>query len=359
MENSRRKVLVGVSGGVDSSVAVLLLKQKGFEVIGVTMKLWRDEDFCTENTSDGVEDARQMCQRLGIEHHVVDLSREFKKYVVDDFVATYADCKTPNPCIECNRHLKFGALMDYADSIGAYYVATGHYARVEYDEGYGRRVIKKSAAGKKDQTYVLYVIEGKKLDRILFPLGDFEDKEQIRRVAEENGLVTARKRDSQEICFIPNNDTPGFIEKYIPQRPGDVVNADGRILGKHNGINRYTIGQRKGMGISSPTPIFVTRLDKAANRVIVGSNEDLFARELEVEDLCWSAVDSLLSEMRCEVKLRYGATPAPATLIPHGSNVKVVLDEPQRAITPGQSAVFYVGDTLIGGGKIAAGQGEK
>lgn len=337
---------------MDSSVAALLLQKQGYEVIGVTMKLWRDEDFATPNSSDSTEDAKIVCEKLGIEHHVVDMSNEFKKYVVDYFIDSYKNCKTPNPCVECNRFLKFGKMFEVADQFGAEFVSTGHYARVGYDENLSRYVIKKSAAGKKDQTYVLYVIDQTKLSRVLFPLGDFENKDSIRQIAQENGLLTARKRDSQEICFIPNNDTRGFIDKYIPPKSGNIVNADGKMLGCHNGIAHYTLGQRKGMGISSSEPIFVTKLDKKSNTVVVGSNNDLFVSELYARNVNWHIINELNAPLRVEAKIRYSACEAPATVYPEKGRVKVIFENPQRAVTPGQSVVFYIGDVLAGGGII-------
>ncbi len=349
---SNKRVILGVSGGVDSSVAALLLKEQGYEVIGVTMKLWRDDDFSTDNIADNVEDARLICNKLGIQHHVVDLSDDFRKHVVRYFTDTYADCKTPNPCVECNRFLKFGKMFELADELGAEYVSTGHYARVCYDKKYSGYVIKKSAAGKKDQTYVLYVIDQNKLSRVLFPLGDFEDKESIRRIALENGLLTAKKRDSQEICFIPNNDTHGFIDKYVPPKAGNIITKDGKVLGRHNGIAHYTLGQRKGIGISSPAPIFVTKLDKKTNSVIVGSNDDLFSTELYAEKVNWHIMDTLTEPLQVNAKVRYSATESPAMVYPVKDGVKVIFEVPQRAVTPGQSVVFYIDDVLAGGGII-------
>ena len=351
-EATKEKVLLGVSGGVDSSVAAILLQQQGYEVIGVTMQLWRDEDFSDGKPCNTVESAKAVCDKLGSEHVVCDLGEDFKKFVVDDFISCYSECRTPNPCIECNRHLKFGKMFELADSIGAKYVATGHYARCCYDESLGRHVIKRSFAGKKDQSYVLYVVDSKVLDRVLFPLGEFSSKDDIRQVALDNGLVTAQKRDSQEICFIPNNDTRGFIDKYIPTKEGNIVHKSGKILGKHNGICHYTIGQRKGMGVSAPEPIFVTKLDKKTNTVFVGSNEDLFSTELTAKRVNWLTFDSLNEPIRLTARVRYSAPDVPCTVYPMGERIKVVLDEPQRAITSGQSVVFYDGELLVGGGII-------
>ncbi len=348
---NKGKVLLGVSGGVDSSVAAVLLQKQGYEVVGITMKLWQDEDFAVGEPHDTVLDAKYICDKLGIEHMVVDFSEDFRKCVVDDFIKSYASCRTPNPCIQCNKHLKFGKMFEIADGIGARFVATGHYARVCEDEIYGN-VIKLSGAGKKDQTYVLYVIDKSRLGRILFPLGDFENKEQIRRIAEEYGLITAKKRDSQEICFIPNNDTRGFIDKYIEPKVGNIINHQGKVLGQHNGISHYTIGQRKGMGVSAPEPIYVTGFDKKKNAVIVGSNSDLLTKELYAQNVNWLIFDELREPMRLGAKIRYSAPAAEVTVYPEGGSVRVVFDEPQRAATPGQSVVFYADDILAGGGII-------
>lgn len=341
-----------MSGGVDSSVAAVLLLKQGFEVIGVTMQMWKDARY-TQNNDDASVDAKKICDKLGIQHYTLGLADEFKKYVVDNFIECYSNGQTPNPCVECNRHLKFGEMFKFADKLGAEFVATGHYAKRCYDEHFGIQTIKRSCAGKKDQTYVLYVLDRKYIPRVLFPLGEFENKDQIRAIAEEYGLISAKKPDSQEICFIPDNDTAGFLSAYIKPTQGSIVDKNGNILGKHTGIAHYTIGQRKGLGISAPKPLFVTAIDKKTNTVTVGNNEELFTKELYAEKANWLIFDTLNKPLRVSAKIRYSAKEMPAQITPcDNGRIKVVFDEPQRAATAGQSVVFYINDCLIGGGII-------
>ena len=253
-----KKVLLGMSGGVDSSVSAILLKKQGYEVIGVTMRLWEEKGQKDTN----IEDAKAVCDKLGIEHHVVDLRKEFKTDVVDDFICSYNCAKTPNPCIECNKHIKFGVFFNIAEKLNCEYIATGHYAKIKYSETYKQYVLTKSKASTKDQTYFLYGIDKNKLNKIIFPLADFEGKADIRKIAEENGLQVARKKDSQEICFIKNNDYIDFLQKNSKgniKKTGDIVLKTGEILGKHNGLVSYTIGQRKGIGISYKEPLYVIK----------------------------------------------------------------------------------------------------
>ena len=350
--NAKQKVVMGMSGGVDSSVAAMLLQEQGYEVIGVTMKLWHDSRY-DSITEDNSADAKKICDLLGIQHYTLDLADEFKKYVVDNFIECYARALTPNPCVECNKHLKFGAMFEFADKLGAEFVATGHYAQRCYDEKFGMQVIKKSNSLKKDQSYVLYVIKKEYVPRVLFPLGEFESKEQIRAIAAKNGFISAKKPDSQEICFIPDNDTAGFLDMYIKPRCGDILNKSGNVLGRHTGLAHYTIGQRKGLGISAPQPLFVTDIDAETNTVFVGSNSDLFSNVLYAENMNWLIFDDLKAPLRAYAKIRYAAKEVPAQVIPcSGGKVKVVFDEPQRAATPGQSVVFYINDCVIGGGII-------
>ncbi len=350
--NKNNKVLLGMSGGVDSSVAAVLLLEQGFDVIGVTFKFWCDSRYNKDN-SDTVADARRICRKLGIEHHELDIADIFKKEVVDKFIKSYAEGKTPNPCVECNKHIKFGVMLDFADKLGAYYISTGHYAVKEFDEAYGTEVIKLSANAKKDQTYMLYVMDKSAVPRVLFPLGKFADKDEIRKIAEKYGFVSANKPDSQEICFIPDNDTGAFLDRYIKQKPGDIIKPDGTVLGKHKGLCHYTIGQRKGLGISAQTPLFVTKLDTERNTITVTEHEKLFTSELHASSVNWLVFDELTKPIRLTAKIRYAARAVPCEVTPLGNGkIKAVFDEPQRAITPGQSVVFYDGDVLVGGGII-------
>ena len=338
MEN--KKVLLGMSGGVDSSVSALLLQQEGFEVIGTTLEL-------DTNTS---EDAKNMCDSLQIPHHIYNCKEEFKKHVIEDFIYCYANCKTPNPCIECNRYMKFGDMWEKAKELGCNYIATGHYAKTEYSEKYGRWILKKSNAGKKDQSYVLWNIPKEILEHILFPLAEFEDKEQIRAIARENDLKVANKPDSEDICFIPDGNYKKFLEENSNIKPlkGNIVNSKGEILGKHNGLYYYTIGQRKGLGISNSVPLFVLGFNKEKNEVIVGEEKELYKKELLVEDVNILLFDELKESLRVMTKTRYSAREFASTIYPsEGGKIKVVFDEPQRAITPGQSAVFYIDDVLV------------
>ena len=351
----KKKVLLGMSGGVDSSVSALLLKEKGYEVIGITMQLW-----CDDNKT--VEDAKKVCDKLGIEHHVVNYKEEFKKYVIDDFINKYLDAKTPNPCIECNRYLKFGMMWEKAKELGAYYIATGHYAKTCYSEKYKRYVIKKSDSIKKDQSYVLYNIPKEIIEHIIFPLQSFESKDDIRNIAIKNGLSVAKKPDSQEICFITDNDYSNFLKENVNDiesknciKPGNIVDISGNVRGQHKGLINYTIGQRKGLGIQNDKPLYVIKLDKKYNQVIVGQKENTYSKEAFVNDLNLLAIDNITNSINVKAKIRYAAKEASATVYSvEGKNdlLKVVFDEPQMAITPGQAIVFYDDDIVIGGGKI-------
>jgi len=346
-----KRVLIGMSGGVDSSVAALLLKKQGYEVIGVTMKLLNSENH-EENT---IKDAKNVCEKLGIEYHVVDFCEKFKKNVIDYFVKEYMAGRTPNPCNVCNFYLKFGALLEVAkEQFNCEYIATGHYAKIEYNEENNKYLLRKSKTDKKDQTYALYKLTQEQLKHVIMPLGDYE-KEEIRKIAEENGLINANRRDSQEICFVEDNDYVKFIEEnygYKAQK-GNFVDLKGNVLGEHKGIINYTIGQRKGLEIAFQKRMYVVGINDKNNEVILGDNEDLFSDSLICSDVNFISIKNLTKPISVMAKIRYSAKPENATLIPlENGNIKVVFNVPQRAITPGQSVVFYEEDIVVGGGTI-------
>ena len=349
MEN--KKVLLGMSGGVDSSVSALLLKKEGYEPLGITLELFAGSSCCNINT---YIDAKNVCKTIGIPHFTYNCKEQFKDYVINDFIDCYANCRTPNPCIECNKYMKFGIMWEKAKELGCNYIATGHYAKTEYSEKYGRWVLKKSQAGKKDQSYVLWNIPKELIEHVVFPLADFTDKEQIREIARENDLKVANKPESEDICFVPDGNYKKFLETNsgIKPKKGNIVNSKGEILGKHTGLYNYTIGQRKGLGISYKVPLFVLGFNKAKNEVIVGEEKELYKKEITVSDINLLLFDKIEETMEVDVKTRYSSKVAKAKIEQDGENIKVIFDEPQRAITPGQSAVFYVGDIVLGGGKI-------
>lgn len=350
MENKR--VLLGMSGGVDSSVCALLLKKQGYEVIGITLQLHSEEEKISKENL--FEDAKKICDFLGIEHHIYNCEKTFKKYVIEDFIDCYSNCKTPNPCIECNKYMKFGVMHQKAIELGCDYIATGHYAKTEYSEKYKRWGIKKSNAGKKDQSYVLWSIPKDLIKQIIFPLSDFENKNQIREIAKNENLMVANKPDSEDICFIPDGDYKKFLENNsnIKPKSGNIVDSKGKILGKHKGIYNYTIGQRKGLGISNPVPLFVLGFDKEKNEVIVGEEKELYKKEIFVIDINLLLIDKIEDWIDVEVKTRYSTKQAKAKIKQENKLIKVIFEEPQRALTPGQSAVFYIDDFVLGGGKI-------
>ena len=350
MEN--KKVLLGMSGGVDSSVSALLLKETGYDVVGTTLELFVGSSCCNVNT---YMDAKNVCNSIGIPHFTFDCKEDFRKYVIDDFIECYANQKTPNPCIECNKYMKFGIMYEKAKELGCNYIATGHYAKNEYSEKYGRWVLKKSNAGKKDQSYVLWNIPKELIEHILFPLADFNSKEEIRNIAREHKLNVANKPDSEDICFIPDGDYKKFLENNSTLRPtpGNIVDKYGKVLGKHKGLYNYTIGQRRGLGISYKAPLFVTGFNKDKNEVVVGEEEDIYKKEMYVNNINLLLVDKLDKGQRVSVKTRYSSKEEMATIEMAGEDkIKVTFDNPVARITPGQSAVFYIDDIVFGGGKI-------
>ena len=346
-----KKVLLGMSGGVDSSVSAIILQKQGYEVIGCTMILLENK----ESVKQTIQDAKKVCDKLNIEHYVFDFSKEFKELIIGDFINEYINARTPNPCVICNKYFKFGLLYDKAKELGCKYIATGHYAKIEYSEKYHQNILTKSSEIKKDQTYFLYKIQKEQLDQIIFPLQDFKSKDDIRKIAEENDLEVAKKKDSQEICFIQDNDYQKFLKENIKEKipKGKVVLEDGKVLGNHNGLINYTIGQRKGLGIAYKEPIYVLGLDKEKNEIVVGSEKSLYSTKLELQDVNWLIPNVFENELECFVKIRYRAKEAKAKVVKVNEKYIVEFEEPQRAITKGQSAVFYdeLGN-LLGGGII-------
>lgn len=356
----KKRVVIGMSGGVDSSVAAAVLKENGYEVVGVTMRLWDGENIdgnITESTCcslSAVEDARRVADKLSIDYHVLDFRKEFSEYVIDYFVSEYVNGRTPNPCVACNKFLKFDAMAKRAKILNADYIATGHYARVEYDKSICRYLLKRACADAKDQTYALYNLTQNQLSSLLLPLGDFSNKDMVRQYAEANGLATARKPDSQEICFVPDNDYASFIKRRIGSLPpsGNFVDPEGNILGQHKGIVNYTVGQRKGLGIAFGEPMFVVKIDAEKNEIVLGRQGTEFSDILYAINPNFIPFNSLDTPLRAEAKVRYSAKPAPCTVSQEANRIKVVFDEPQRAITPGQAVVIYDGDLVIGGATI-------
>lgn len=343
------EVLIGMSGGVDSSVAAALLKEEGYEVVGATLKLW-------DSPEGDRRDAAAVCETLGIAHHVLDFSRKFREQVINPFVDAYRSGRTPNPCIFCNRSIKFAALWEAAQGFGCEKIATGHYARLIRHNG--RFAFLREADNPKDQTYVLYPLSQELLGRLVLPLSGM-NKEDVRALARAHGLPVAEKSDSQEICFIPDHDYGRFLREYTGETPapGDFVDRDGRVLGRHTGIWDYTVGQRKGLGIALGTPVYVTQIDPAANTVTLGVSGQEYHRSLIAGGLSWMGMTAPDTPVSLAVKIRYGAKPVPATLTPlEDGRVRVDFAEPQRAVTPGQAVVFYQDNILMGGGEIVSGE---
>ena len=345
-----KKVLVAMSGGVDSSVAALLLKEQGYDVVGATFRLW-----VTEKSEKEINDAKAVCDKLGIEHYVCDWQNEFKDKVIEPFIEEYMNGKTPNPCIFCNKHIKYGLCFDFADSLGCDYVSTGHYARVEYNKDRDYWELKKSDIPQKDQSYVLYNLTQDQLKRIVLPLASYE-KSEVREIAEKYGLVCARKSDSQDICFIPNGKHMQFIESYrnLTLGNGHFVDMNGNVLGESQNISRYTIGQRRGLGIALGVPHFVAEINPNKNEITLVSDETLlYKRSIIIGGVNFVSIPPQADSFRAEVKIRYSHKPALATVNPMADgNLEIVFDEPQRAPTVGQAVVGYNGDVLLFGGTM-------
>jgi tRNA-uridine 2-sulfurtransferase len=353
----KERVVVGMSGGVDSSATAALLLDQGYDVVGITLKLWpqdcvnRAEDKCCG--PQAVADARAVCHKLGVPYYLIDEAAEFQSKVIQYFADEYKAGRTPNPCVMCNQNLKFGRLIDRADQLGANYIATGHFARLERRED-GRVLLKRGRDPRKDQSYFLFSLRQDQLARALFPLGE-KTKSDTRDVARHCNLKTADKEESMEICFVPDKDYGRFLQQaeLVQKHRGEIVNLHGQVLGHHDGIEFYTIGQRKGLGLSSPQPLYVIELDAAANRVVVGDESALDRDEFVVDRCNWIPFDQPPATMEATAKIRYNHPGTPATITPLGDGrSKIRLHTAQRAITPGQAAVFYQDDLVVGGGWI-------
>ena len=353
------KALIAMSGGVDSSVAAQMMASRGYECVGCTMRLYENDvvgmdlmDTCCsyENT----QDARSVTEKIGIPYHIVHYENLFRQEVIEPFIDEYLHGRTPNPCIECNRRLKFQHLYEKMQALGCDLLVTGHYARVRFDEESGRYQLLKALDLAKDQSYVLYVLTQEQLAHVQFPLGE-QDKHKTREIASESGFQNAGKHDSQDICFVPDGDYAGFIERYSGKTcpAGDFVDADGNVLGRHKGIIHYTLGQRRGLGLPAANRLYVTGIDPESNTVTIGSNDDLMKTTLYARKVNLIAMDRIETPLRCSAKIRYRHKEQPCTVTqPEEDLLKVVFDEPQRAITPGQSVVLYDGDVVLGGGVI-------
>jgi tRNA-specific 2-thiouridylase len=358
ISEKRQRVVCGMSGGVDSSATAALLIEQGFDVVGITLKLWpqdcvnRAEDKCCG--PQAVTDARSVCDKLGVPYYLVDESADFQKHVIQYFADEYKAGRTPNPCVMCNQNLKFGRLIDRADQLGADYIATGHFARVEKSADGSRLLLKRGRDPRKDQSYFLFSLRQDQLARILFPLGE-KTKSDTREVARHCNLKTADKEESMEICFVPDKDYGKFLQEanLAQKHRGEIVDLHGHVLGHHDGIEFYTIGQRKGLGITTPKPVYVIELDVENNRVVVGDDAALDRDEFIADRCNWHPFEHLTAPIEVTAKIRYNHPGASATVTPlEGNRVKVKLHLPARAITPGQAAVFYQDDLVVGGGWI-------
>lgn len=353
------KALIAMSGGVDSSVAAYMMKSQGYDCEGVTMRLYRNEDigisrFKSCCSQQDIDDAAEVAFSLDIPYEVLDYIADFKAQIIGKFIRTYEKGGTPNPCIDCNRYMKFEKLLQTAKDRGADCIVTGHYARVDFDGKSGRWLLKKAEDTSKDQSYVLYMLTQEQLRHIQFPLGNMH-KTQVREIAEEQGFINARKHDSQDICFVPDGDYAAFIEKVTGHSypEGDFVDTSGAVLGRHKGVIRYTVGQRRGLGIASSAPLYVTGVDIAANTVTLSHGEGLYTRKIIAEDINLISLERIEAPMRVKAKIRYRQPEQPATVMQEGNRLIIEFDEPQRAATVGQAAVLYDGETVVGGGTIA------
>jgi tRNA-specific 2-thiouridylase len=345
-----KKVVVGLSGGVDSSVAAALLHRQGYEVVGLTLWLMKGKGQCC---SEGMVDAAFICEQLGIPHEVVDTRDLFQTHIVDYLVSGYGDGVTPLPCSQCNKAVKFGPMVRYAqETHGTDQIATGHYARIRYDDSLGRYQLLRAVDRQKDQSYFLYDLEQAILGATCFPLGELT-KPETRQIAQELGLKTAEKPDSQDLCLIEaHGSMKTFLDQYLAPRAGEIVDVSGKVVGQHQGIHHYTIGQRKGLGIAAPEPLYVVHLDPVLNRVIVGNRQNAGSPDCVVSRLNWVSIPGPQTPIRCQAQVRYRSAAVPVQVIPLGDRVRLVFDEPQFGITPGQAAVLYDGDCLLGGGII-------
>ena len=354
-----------MSGGVDSSVAAGLLKEQGYEVIGITMNLFPlPEEYCLDKDlksccgRGAIEDANRVASKLGIDHYVLNLKDSFEDLVVSDFLEEYSRGRTPNPCIRCNQFIKFDLLMERARKIGASCIATGHYAQIVQDHQSGHFYLNKGVDKEKDQSYFLYTMTQNQLSHTLFPVGLFT-KSEIRRRARKWGLPVAERLESQEICFIPDNDYAGFLKKRMPETfyPGPIVDSKGQILGHHSGIIHFTVGQRRGMGIAAPHPLYVLEINTSKNEIVVGPNDCLYKKDLLADQINWISEDKIVSSVQAKARIRYKHKEAEALLVPLASEkIRVEFEKPQRAITPGQAVVFYDGDVVLGGGTISSSE---